>query len=461
MSKGTGMSLVAASVPLACLLLIVWRYWHQLFLANTVSDSRPLLWWISRGLVLPVFGWIALNIGFSATFPPLIPEIALAKSAGRSWLPLAMKLSAPGVIIIGSFWAAVSFIYLLTEIAIRIETRDARNELLFLAIVIGLLALPFVALVGWAGRWPMSGLAALIWLVPLTHCTVSLASQPPSLPCYSSAIARMKFGKSKEAELSVINELEKCESDFEGWMLLAELYATRFGDLAEADQTIRAVCDQPSTTPFQISIAFHRLADWHLNLTDNPPAARRALEEIGRRLPGGHFAKMAQLRLRQLPATRREWLEQRKPKPISLPALNESLSEPNEPRQPPTDRSAALRLADELVEKLKQDPNDVATREKLALAFADQLGKPDLAIEQLELLMGMPDQPASDQARWLSLIAAWHLRHGRDMPAAKRILERLIREHAQSAEAFAAQRRLNLIEMEELSARPKLATAVD
>ena len=444
------MSLVLVSIPLALLVLAVRQYWNRLFMEKGGADAAALLPWLGRGLVLPLLGWIGLNLGLSSAIPPLIPEIALAKSAGKSWLPLAFELTVPGALIIGSYWAAISFAYLLTEIAIRTEAKD---ELLLTSAILSLVLLPFAVLAGWAGGCPAAGVAVLVWLVPLAHCTVSFAARAPAIPDYSSATARIKFGKYKEAELAVIGELEKSEDDFDGWLMLAELYATRFGDLREADQTIRTVCDQPSTTSLQISLAFHRLADWHLKLTDNPVAARRALAEIVRRLPGGHFAKMAQLRLDQLPASRRDWLEQQKPKTIRLPPLNDSLDDSAEPGSAPVDRTDALSLSQDLVEKLKQNPNDVEAREKLAYVLADRLGKADLAIEQLELLLGMPSQPGQKQARWLGLIAAWHLRHRRDFLSAKRVLEQLIREHPQTAEGFAAQRRLRLIEMDELMAK--------
>src|SRR5205823_4090341 len=120
------------------------------------------------------------------------------------------------------------------------------------------------------------------------------------------AIAKMKFGKYTEAEWEIIRELEKSEDDFEGWMMMAELYANHFHDLAEAEQTILEICDQPRTTLPQLSIALHRLADWHLKLACDPDAARRALQMICDRARGTHLARMAQLRLQQLPATAEE-----------------------------------------------------------------------------------------------------------------------------------------------------------
>ena len=67
--------------------------------------------------------------------------------------------------------------------------------------------------------------------------------------------------------------------DFDGWVLLAELYAMRFHDLSSAAQTIGEICDDPKTTPVQFSIALNKLADWHEAVGDRDEALR-VLEQI-------------------------------------------------------------------------------------------------------------------------------------------------------------------------------------
>src|SRR5204862_1678909 len=144
-------------------------------------------------------------------------------------------------------------------------------------------------------------------------------------PMYSRAIARMKFGKYKEAEWEIISQLERCDDDFQGWLMLAGLYAEQFRDVDEAEATVLEICTHPRVTPSQISIALHKLADWYLNLRDDPDAARRALYMICSRLPGSHLAHMAQLRINQLPENAEELREHRQVRPIPLPALSEEL----------------------------------------------------------------------------------------------------------------------------------------
>lgn len=434
------------------LALLTCEYWHRLFGAESVLGHVSFSRWVGTGLIGPGVVWMFLNCGFFSALPPLLPEIAMAQSSGGNWVPLLLRQAGPGLMVIATYWAAVTFVHLAVVIGVHGESR---LEFAIVTVVIAVLMSPLFWLLGRNGGLAWAGTAVLFWLVPVTHCTASLASRSKPAPIYARAVARMKLGKYQEAETEVIRQLEVCEEDFEGWMMLAELYATQFNDLSEADRTVRAVCRQPNATPLQVSLAYHRLADWHLKLGDDPVAAKRALEEIPQRLPGTHFARMAQQRAQQLPASRQELLEQKKARTIRLPALGGDLDAPVEREGPRLSRRDAAELANECVQRLKENPDNPAPREKLAFLCVDELNKVDLGIEQLRLLIDMPGQPENKRAEWLSSLAAWEFRHRRDRVAAKAVLSRLIREHPQSAQGFAAQRWLNLLEMEERSFQAK------
>jgi hypothetical protein len=301
----------------------------------------------------------------------------------------------------------------------------------------------FAELCGWAAL----GFAAVLWLWPLTQYCLNLADFRETAPAYSHAIGKIKFGKYTEAEMAIIGELEKCETDFDGWMLMAELYAHHFHDLVEAEKTIHELCADPNTTLPQISIALHRLADWHLNLCENPTAARRVLEEICARMPGTHLEVMARNRINQLPKSSEELHEQRNPRPVPLHAMSNELGETEESTQPARSSQEATAAAQQLVEKLKEDPNDATSRERLARILAGELGHINMGVEQLELLLGMPGQPAAKCAEWLGQMGAWQLKQN-DAASARDILERLIRDYPQTPQGFAAQRRLALLKAE-------------
>jgi hypothetical protein len=294
----------------------------------------------------------------------------------------------------------------------------------------------------------MLGVALGVVLAPLAGYAPGIIQPNKLPPLYARAIARMKFGKYKEAEWEIIRELEKVEDDFEGWMLLAELYATRFNDLGEAQRTVLDICEQPYLNPSQLSVALHKLADWQLDLGANPAAARQSIQRIIDRLPGTHLARMAQLRLNQIPASPEKWRNLHTPKPIPLPALGDGLDESKGKPLDLADRKRSAARAEQLVEQLKTDPNDVDAREKLARVFAEELQRAELGLEQLRLLLNMPDQPDTKRAEWLGLSAAWHLKYQQDPSTGRRILERIVQEFPTSPQAFAARRRLVALEKE-------------
>jgi hypothetical protein len=94
------------------------------------------------------------------------------------------------------------------------------------------------------------------------------------------------------------------------------------------------------------------------------------------------------------------------------------------------------------------NPDDIAQREDLARLFVEQLDVVDSGLEQLELLLAMPNPPEKKAAQWLSLMAAWQLKYKQDQPFARKLLERLVRHYPKTPQAFAAQSRLNLMDAE-------------
>lgn len=428
---------------------LAFRYWEKLFIEPALA-LRTFINWSIKGVLLPMVAWIIFSAGLIPAFPPLWP--AIPPNA-----PLMIKLTSltlpifVGTFVIGSYWLAVSLAWIACMIGMR--TRQGGDFWGFFVLA-SLIGLPLGISLVYFGGLAQAGLALSISLLILVHFTAQDGLTKGLKPMYSRAIARMKFGKYNEAEREVLRQLEKCEDDFEGWMLLAELYARHFHELPEADKTIRELCAQPNLSPVQVSIALNKLAEWHLTLGSDPDAACAALVELCKKLPATHFAEMAKQRIAQLPLTREQLLEQREKKPIQLPALTDNLDDGPAPAVAELSKRDAQRLCNGYVEKLKKDPNDVPPREKLAMLLAENLGKAELGIDQLQLLIDMPEQPEKKIAEWLSLMARWQLKHRQDTKAAKAILHRIIRDHPQTPHAFAAQRWLNLLDLDWKFDRP-------
>ena len=450
MRFGFSMVMLAGFVGLA------FHYWNRL--RQEDEFCQPPGWfvqWVGQGMIAPVLVWLVVNLGILPSFPPLLPEIAIAQSGSGGWAKALFRETAPGILVIGSFWTALTLAWLLAAISVRTV---GRSESFGTSAIWGALMAPVALWILWGMGQAAAGLAATVWLLPMVHYALPLVFTKKQAPLYSKAIAKMKFGKYAEAETEVLHELERCADDFAGWMMLADLYANHFDDLPGAERTIQDLCGQPGTTVSQISVALQRLADWQLKVAEDPVAARRSLEEICQRMPGTHLETMARQRIRQLPATREGLQAQRQTRRIRLPGLADNPADEANLAAPEISREAAEARAKQCVEKLKQNPESVAPREELARLWAERLGQPSLALEQMELLLGMPHQSEPKRAEWLALMAGWQIRYRGDEPAARALLDRLVREFPETVQAFAAQRRLNLMNIAEKLRRGRSAT---
>lgn len=426
------------------------RYWEELTADGDPMWLRKLVFWTLKGIAAPTVLWMFFNLGVFTRLPALSPGLPQMQAASGNWLGAYLLLTVVAAFVILSFWTAVTFVWMTATIGI--QTSQRRDFGTFLAFW-SLLLLPVGTWLVFQSGLSQLGAAVSLWLLPVVHFTVHDSKPRQARPTYSRAVARLKFGNYSEAEIEIIRELEKCQDDFEGWMMLAELYAKHFRDLPQADQAIRDLCAQPGTTPFQASIALNRLADWHLNLGNDPERACQALVLLCERLQGTHFARMAQQRISQLPVTRKDLIERREKKPLRLPALRFSAGDDSEREtKSKLSQQDAMTVLNQQLEKLRADPDNVAARERYATVLAEELGKVEMAIEQVELLLAMPDQPEKKMVEWLGLMVVWHLNYRNDPNAARPLLKQLILEYPQTAQAFAAQRRLKLMEFDE---RPK------
>jgi hypothetical protein len=420
---------------------LIWRLAPE---HDRPGDRRWLVEWSLKGLVLPLALWAVMNLGVSWDLQPFMPEIQAAQNKGGKWFPVYCQVLAGGLFVISSDWAALSLAWAVWRAGRGLEEERLRKLKGLCWTCLAGLFLPATVVV-LIGGWPTLGLGAAVILVPIAAYSPDILRAPKRPPMYGRAVARMKFGKYAEAEWEVLRELETCEDDFEGWMMMADLYANHFHDLAEAEQTILDICHQPKATPSEVAIALNRLADWHLKLAGDPEAAGRALRMLCERCRGTHLAHMAQLRLNQLPATREELREEQGVQAIPMPALGDQFDQ-SPPPESALDRRKAATLANHCVEKLTRNPNDAPARQKLARLFAEHLDRADLGLEQLRLLLEMPGQPESLRVEWLSLMAAWHLKYRHDEPAAREALERVLRDFPRAPQALAARRRLQLME---------------
>src|SRR5437773_2089148 len=204
----------------------------------TSEQKRPqLLRWLSgwciKGLLIPLSLWTVMNLGISWRLQPFMPEIQFAQNNGGEWVPEFFRALAAGLFIVRSYWTAITLGWSLIGASNGLKGEQRANfKALCLTCLAGM-CLPAILIV-LLGGWPTLGLAATAILVPMAGFAPGILLPLKMPPMYARAVAKMKFGKYTEAEWEIIRELEHCEDDFEGWMMMAELYANHFHDLAQA-----------------------------------------------------------------------------------------------------------------------------------------------------------------------------------------------------------------------------------
>ena len=120
------------------------------------------------------------------------------------------------------------------------------------------------------------------------------------------------------------------------------------------------------------------------------------------------------------------------------------------------------------MDRLKRDPNNTDARDEFARILANRLDKPQAALDQVDLLLEMGDQPATQRAEWMGLKAAWLLKHFPEDPRGRELLERILQEFPESVQAMAAQRRIDLLneqailsKLQTQKPRPKIIIRTD
>ena len=438
------MVLIGLIVIIAGVWMPASNLWGRLPKSQEADLRRWLRLWAIKGLAAPVVIWLIFNTGLAETFPPLMLQIQAAPP-GLPTVEAYLRAAGTGFFVISSYWAAVTLGWLLAVLGQQAEDPGQFKQIV---LRMSVFLVPLAALILWGYGAVSAGVAGVVWLWPMVQRLIPLSFREKTGPAYHRAVVKMHGDKYKEAEAAVLEELEKSEDDFTGWMMLAGLYANHFGDLAGADRIIRDICAQETANASEVCVALNQLADWHLQLADDPVAAREALEEICRRFPDTHMGRMARRRIQQLPASREEVIAGRTPKSIRLPALGQHLDHASRVPASPAERKEAAARANDCVQKLQTNPDNIAVREELARILAERLEQVDAAIEQMELLLNMPEASAGQAAEWMALVAAWQIKYQGDLQKGRETMERLVRRYPQSPHAFSAQRRISLMDLE-------------
>ncbi|MDB6037834.1 MAG: hypothetical protein JWM99_1675 [Verrucomicrobiales bacterium] len=313
------------------------------------------------------------------------------------------------------------------------------TETMIMSVLVGAVGGLFLAML-WGGSF-------CAWVAsPFENLFTGGSQSIEARALYSMAYGKRKRGLHQEAIAEIQSQLEKFPGDFEGEMLLAEIYAEDLKEFPKAEEVILSTVQHEKRSPQNIAYALNRLADWHLKFHQDRDAARGVFERIVELLPDSEQAQMAAQRIAHL--TPAEMLaEQKERTPITLQHHEEhigllgkvaDLRAPDDP----------AKRAQGYIKHLEQFPNDNDAREQLAIIYVEHYKRIDLAIDQLEQLIATPGQAAKAVVHWLNTIADWHIKMKGDVTAAKMTLLRIGERFPDSAAAANAEKRISFLRME-------------
>jgi len=287
------------------------------------------------------------------------------------------------------------------------------------------------------------------WIaLPLTSIFDGGNEPPERKPFYSMAMARRNRGKPQEAVAEIRRQLAMFPNDFEGVMLLARVQAEDLADLAGAETTLNHFGDWPHAPLKQVAAAYTQLADWHLKIGADAEAARAALRRIITRFPDTEAALQAEQRIAHLSEAEKMILAQHDRKNIEMQegVHNVGLLDSTDFLKPQEIEPGKLAAAH--VKHLEAHPHDTEVREKLALIYARDFKRLDLATMELAQLINEPKHKPKQVAHWLNLLANFQVELGADMATVRATLQNIVESFPDLPVAELAQRRLARLENE-------------
>lgn len=263
---------------------------------------------------------------------------------------------------------------------------------------------------------------------------------PERRPQLSIALAQRQRGHYPQAVASLKAQLLEFPDDFETRMLLAAVLIENLGDFESGRLHVARVVNNAAHPPRLRSYALTQLADWELGRGRDPEAARQCFEQIRALFPGTEFALAATQRLAHLPVE--------PPAPAAAENCARAPIRLGAAPRAHVAESGAASEADRLTAHLAEHPLDAEARERLAMLYADELGAPERAVPELEILIGQPARPPRLVARWLHLLADVQLHRLGNVEAARTALERIAQRFPGTALAENAQHRLDCLSVE-------------
>lgn len=287
-----------------------------------------------------------------------------------------------------------------------------------------------------------------VFISPLTNLFDGGNEPPEQKPFYSIAMTKRNRGKPHEAVAEIRRQLERFPNDFEGVMLLARVQAEDLADLPGAEVTLNHFCDRTDAPSKQVAAAYTQLADWNIKIAADADAARAALQKIIDRYPETETALQAEQRIAHLSEAEKMILAQHDRANVVMQEGVQSvgLLDSTEFLKPKEVEPGKLAAAH--VKHLEAHPHDTEVREKLALIYARDFKRLDLATMELAQLINEPRHKPKQIAHWLNLLADLQVELGADVATVRETLGKIVERFPNLPVADLAQRRLARLENE-------------
>jgi hypothetical protein len=177
-------------------------------------------------------------------------------------------------------------------------------------------------------------------------------------------------------------------------------------------------------------------------------AARAALQKIVTRFPDTEFSLRAEQRLAHLGETEKILLAAHDRQAMELPegVKNVGLLNSSEFLKPKEIEPG--QLAAVYVKHLEQYPHDAEVREKLAVLYAKDFQRLDMATMELVQLINEPKHAPKQVVHWLNLLANFQIELGADVATVRATLEKIAARFPDAPQAEVARRRLALLNSE-------------
>jgi hypothetical protein len=230
--------------------------------------------------------------------------------------------------------------------------------------------------------------------------------------------------------------------------LLAAIQAENLQDLSGAENTLNSFCAHTKSPDQHVASAWTQLADWHLKPGQDVDSARAVLQKIADHFPGTELSLRAEQRMAHLVETEKILLAQhnRERKVVPEGVHNLGLQDSMKTLRPPEIEPG--KLAEAHLKHLAEHPHDSDIREKLALIYARDFKRLDLATMELAVLINEPRHSPRQIGAWLNMLANFQVDLGADIATVRDTLQKIVDNFPDLPLAQVTQRRLARLDSE-------------